>query len=225
MPADTGKKARRARAPLTRERVLACAVRLADEGTIDALSMRKVAQALRVEAMSLYNHVKNKDDILDGMVEIVVGEVEVPTADGDWRASMRRRATSAHQALTRHPWAALLLMSRVNVGPNMLRYVDATVGCLRAAGFSYPLADHAWNALDSYIYGFTLQQLNFPFEPDEYAGVAEEFMPQLPSDLYPHLLGLSLEVMAGRHDGTHDLTFGLELLLDGLERLRVQESR
>ncbi len=116
----------------------------------------------------------------------------------------------------------MLLMSRVNVGPVMLRYVDATLGCLLDAGFSYPLADHAWNAIDSYIYGFTVKSLNFPFEPDEYKDVAEEFMPQMPMEQYPHLLGLSLEVMEGRHDGVHDLSLGLELLLDGLESLRLK---
>ena len=213
-------KGRGRRAALSRDRVLEHAVRIADRDGISALSMRKIAQALRVEAMSLYNHVKNKDDILDGMVEIVVGEIEVPVAGGDWRVEMRKRATSAHAALMRHPWAAMLLMSRVNIGPLMLRYVDATLGCLLGAGFSVPLADHAWNSLDSYIYGFTLQALNFPFEPDEYKDAAEEFMPQVPMEQYPHLGGLSLEVMEGRHDGLHDLMFGLDLLLDGLEDLR-----
>lgn len=220
----SAKKARRARVPLTRERVIEHAVRVADEGTIAAVSMRNVAKALGVEAMSLYNHVQNKDEILDGMVEAVVAEIERPTADGDWRDAMRARARSAHAALMRHPWAAMLLMSRMNVGPNMLGYVDATLGCLRAAGFSFALADHAWNALDSYIYGFTLQALNFPLEPDEYADVAESYMPQLPEAEYPHLYGMSQEVMAGRHDGLHTLEFGLELILDGLERLRAAQG-
>ena len=174
--------------------------------------------------MSLYNHVKNKDDILDGIVDIVVSEIEVPIIGGDWKAAMRRRAESAHEVLMRHSWAAMLLMSRINVGPFMLRYVDATLGCLREGGFSFAMADYAWNTLDSYIYGFTLQKLNFPFEPDEYSDVAESFMPQLPSDQYPYLLGLSREVIEGRHDGLHDLAFGLEIVLDGLERLRDTET-
>jgi hypothetical protein len=104
----------------------------------------------------------------------------------------------------------------------MLRYVNATLGCLVEAGFSYPAADHVWNTVDSYIYGFTLQKLNFPFAPDEYADAAEDFMPQLPMDEYPYLAGLAGEVMSGRHDGTHDLSFGLELLLEGFEPLRTQ---
>ena len=209
------------RSTLTREEVLTRAVHLADEAGIDALSMRNLARQVGVEAMSLYNHVKNKDDILDGMVDIVLGEIEVPVIGGDWKAAMRKRSHSAHEVLMRHPWAALLIMSRINIGPAALRYVDATIGCLKEAGFTLALADHAWNMLDSHIYGFTLQKLNFPFEPDEYAGAAEEFMPQLPMEQYPYLASLSTEVMEGRHDGLHDLAFGLELLLDGLERLRT----
>jgi AcrR family transcriptional regulator len=184
--------------------------------------MRKIAQLLRVEAMSLYNHVKNKDEILDGLVELVVAEIEVPAIDGEWKEQMRKRASSAHSVLMKHPWATMLLMSRVNIGPLMLRYVDATLGCLFHAGFDIALADHAWNTLDSYIYGFTLQSLNFPFAPDEYKDAAAEVMPQLPMDQYPHLARLSFGVMEGKHDGIHDLSFGLELLLDGLEGSRQQ---
>lgn len=214
------KKRTRRKSPLTRDQVLARAVKLADKEGIDSLSMRKLAMALRVEAMSLYNHVKNKDDILDGMVDLVLGEIDVPTVESDWKAAMRQRASSAHEVLMRHPWSAMLIMSRVNIGPAALRYVDATIGCLREAGFSWATADYAWNTLDSHIYGFTLQKLNFPFEPDEYASTAEEFMPQLPMEQYPYLAGMSQEVMAGRHDGLQSLSFGLELILEGLERLR-----
>lgn len=184
--------------------------------------MRKIAQALKVEAMSLYNHVKNKDDILDGMVELVVAEIEVPSIGDDWREAMRRRANSAHQALMGHPWATMMLMSRINIGPMMLRYIDATIGCLREAGFSFPQADYAWNTIDAHIYGFTLQRLNFPFEPDEYADAAASFAPQLPMEDYPYLAGLSNEVMEGRHNGVQDLSFGLELILDGLQALLPQ---
>ncbi|MFT7580543.1 MAG: AcrR family transcriptional regulator [Myxococcota bacterium] len=212
------------RVPLSRERVVERARELADQDGIAGLSMRKLAQGLAVEAMSLYNHVKNKDDLLDALVELVVADIEVPSVTDSWQTAMRSRAESAHAVLMRHRWAAHLMMSRVNVGPSMLTYVDATLGCLRAAGFSFALADHAWNALDSYIYGFTLQRLNFPFEPDEYADVAEAFAPQMPMEQYPHLLGLSVEVMAKRHDGLHTLGFGLEFLLDGLETLRVASA-
>jgi AcrR family transcriptional regulator len=193
---------------------------MADEGGLESLSMRNLAQALKVEAMSLYNHVANKESILDGLVELVVSEIDVPELGGDWRAAMRQRASSAHAVLMRHPWATMLFVSRVNIGPNMLRYVDRTIGCLREAGFSYPMADHAWTALDAYIYGFTLQKLNFPLDPSEYAPAAQGFLPLIPVEQFPYLNGMSQEVIAGRHDGMHQLGLGLELILDGLERLR-----
>lgn len=219
MPKKTRKKAVD-RLPLSRERVMAEALRMVDEGGLDVLSMRNLAQALQVEAMSLYNHVQNKEHILDGLVELVVSEIEVPTPCGDWRSAMRRRALSAHAVLMRHPWATMLFVSRMNIGPNMLRYVDATIGCLRGAGFSYPMADHAWTSIDAYIYGFTLQKLNFPLDPTEYASSASQFLPLIPAEQFPHLNGMAQEVIAGRHDGLHQIDFGLELLLDGIERLR-----
>lgn len=207
------------RTPLSRERVLAAAVTLADKSGIEALSMRRLGEELGVEAMSLYKHAANKDDILDGIVDLVAGEIELPTLGGDWKAAMRRRAISAHEVLLRHPWAALLFVSRANVGPAMLRYVDATIGCLREAGFSYSMADHAWNAIDNHVYGFTLQKLNFPFKPEEYAQAAKAFLPRIPPDTYPYLHGLSQQVIDGRHNGLHDFQFGLELILEGLDRL------
>jgi AcrR family transcriptional regulator len=212
------------RAPLTPERVLGEALRLVDEQGLDALSMRTLARALKVEAMSLYNHVAGKDQLLDGLVELVVAELELPARGGDWRAAMRSRALTAHAVLMRHPWATMLLVSRLNVGPNMLRYTDATIGCLTAAGFSYPLADHAWTAVDAYVYGFTLQKRNFPLDPTQYAAAAKQFLPLLPPGQLLHLRGLSEEVIAGRHDGVHHLEQGLDLLLDGFARLRGQEG-
>ncbi len=220
MAQTTSKKKTARREPLSQERVLRAALKMADDGGLDALSMRNLAQALKVEAMSLYNHVSNKEHILDGLVELVVSEIEVPVIGGDWRVAMRRRALSAHAVLMRHPWATMLFVSRMNVGPNMMRYVDATIGCLREAGFSYPLADHAWTAIDAFTYGFTLQKLNFPLEPAEYASAAKHFLPLIPAGQLPHLVGMSQEVIAGRHDGMHHLEMGLELLLDGFERLR-----
>lgn len=179
--------------------------------------MRKLAAALRVEAMSLYHHVANRDDLLDGMVERVVSEIEAPGPGVHWKEAMRRRAMSAHAVLRRHPWATALLMSRINVSPTMLHYVDATVGCLRQAGFSVALADRAWNALDCYIYGFTLHEQKFPVEPEEYAGAAAHFLPML--EPYPHMREMAEKVADGSHDGRLDFGFGLELILDGLERL------
>lgn len=217
----TNKRAKTARAPLTGERVVSAAVGLADAEGLASLSMRRLGEALGVEAMSLYKHVANKEAILAGIVDRVVAEMEAPAIGGDWRAAMRRRAVSAHATLRRHPWATMLLASRANVGPAMLRYVDATIGCLRAAGFSYVLADHAWNAIDSHVYGFTLQAQNFPFAPEEYARVAAGFLPALDAEVYPYLHAMTTEVVAGRHDGMHEFTFGLELILEGLERRRV----
>jgi len=205
------------REPLSRARVLQAALQLADDAGLEALSMRKLAHALGVEAMSLYNHVRNKDDILIGIVDSVAGEIQVPSGGVDWRAAMRQRATSAHEALLRHPWATMLIVSGANVGPAMLTYVDTTLGCLREAGFSPEGADHAWNAMDNHIYGFTLQELNFPFEPGEYAEVAAAFVSQLPVETYPYLHELTHIVIDGRYDGLHDFTFGLDLILNGLE--------
>jgi AcrR family transcriptional regulator len=182
--------------------------------------MRKLGEALGVKAMSLYNHVANKDDILDGIVDMVVGEIEVPNLRDDWKVAMRRRANSAHQVLLRHPWATLALVSRANAGPAMLRYVNATLGCLREAGFSFENADRAWNAMDNHIYGYTLQELHFPFEAPEYAEVATSFLSRIPVHEYPHFNQLAQLVIEGRYTGVHDFDFGLELILDGLERYR-----
>ncbi|MEZ2226524.1 TetR/AcrR family transcriptional regulator C-terminal domain-containing protein [Microcoleus sp.] len=208
--------------PLSRERVLRAAIRMADEGGIESLSMRKLAQELGVQAMSLYNHVANKDDILDGIVDIVASEIEVPNLGVDWKTAMRRRATSAHEVLVRHPWATLAIVSRVNVGPAMLRYVDATLGCLCEAGFSLEMADRVWNAIDSHIYGFTLQELNFPFEATEYSEAAKTGLSLIPADKYPYLNRLTHYVIEGDYDGIHDFEFGLELLLNGLDQFRDQ---
>ncbi|MBE9107952.1 TetR/AcrR family transcriptional regulator C-terminal domain-containing protein [Nodosilinea sp. LEGE 07298] len=212
--------------PLSRERVLRVALRLADQGGIEALSMRKLAEELGVKAMSLYNHVANKEDIVDGIVDAVVGEIELPTLKTDWKTAMRQRALSAHTVLLRHPWATMAIVSRVNVGVAMLRYVDATLGCLVEAGFSYAMADRVWNAIDSHIYGFTLQELNFPFEAAEYSAVAKDYVAMIPADQYPYLNQLTHHVIEGRHDGLHDFEFGLNLLLDSLEKwcIQAQES-
>ncbi len=207
------------RAPIDRTTVLQTALALADEGGIESLSMRKLAQAVGVEAMSLYNHVAHKDDLLDGLVELVVGEIELPSTTAPWKEAMRRRALSAHTVLMRHSWATMLFVSRMNIGPAMLTYVDRTIGCLRAAGFTYPQADYAWNALDAYTYGFTLQRLNFPLEPSQYASAAAEFLPMIPAEQFPHLNGMAHEVIAGTHDGLQPIELGLDLLLDGFEAL------
>ncbi len=215
MPTKTDSKTER-RAPLSRERVLRAAVALADHSGIESLTMRRLGQELGVEAMSLYNHVANKDDILDGIVDLVVGDIQVPATGTGWRSAMRERAISAHEVLLAHPWAAMLLMSRYNIGPGMTRYLDATLGRLREGGFSIAGALDAWNTLDSHLYGFTLQELNLPFKVEETQRVSAEVLTQLPADKFPHVVEVINEVMrSGRKE---DFEFGLDLILDGLEK-------
>lgn len=206
------------RAALNREKVLLAAIRLADDRGIDALTMRELARLLKVEAMSLYNHVASKDDCLDGMVDIVIGEVEIPKGVG-WREALRRRAISAHEMMLRHRWAAALIMSRINVGPNMLHYIDDTLGVLKTAGFSYAKADSIWNALDGYIYGFTALKQNFPVNESEYASAAKAFIHMLPAETYPHMRTLADKVISGEHSGVVEFEFGLNLFINGLDRL------
>jgi AcrR family transcriptional regulator len=208
-----------ARPRLSRQGIIEAALALANEEGLDKLSMRRLALRLGVEAMSLYNHVSNKDDLLDGLVERVVSEFAVPDEMGDWKEEMRRRAFGAHEVLMRYPWASLLIVSRVNGGANMFAYVNATLGCLTRSGFSIQMADRVWNALDSHIYGFTLQALRFPFRPEEYQHAAQAYIGHIPRDRLPHLHALTLEVAEGRHFGVHDFSFGLNLLLDSLEKL------
>ncbi len=136
---------------------------------------------------------------------------------------MRRRAISAHAVLLRHPWAAIALMSRVNVGPAMLRYIDTTLGCLVEAGLSYEMADRIWNAIDSHIYGFTLQELNFPLKAEQYSDVAASFVSNIPADQYPYMNQLTHHVIAGRYNGLHDFEFGLDLILNGLDQFRDRD--
>ena len=208
------------RAPLSRERVLNAAVSLADAGGLDALTMRGLGQELGVEAMSLYRHVANKDDLLDGMVDVVFGEIEVPQAGTDWRTAMRDRGISVRAALTRHPWATPLMQSRSTPGPATLRHHDTVIGSLRAAGFPVALVAHAFSALDSYIYGFAMQQRSLPFETgEETAELAAAIMAQFPAGQYPHFVELTVEhVLQPGYDYGEEFEFGLDLILDGLER-------
>jgi AcrR family transcriptional regulator len=207
------------RTPLSRERIVRAAIELADTGGVESLSMRKLGQALGVEAMSLYHHVANKEDLLDGMVDVVFGQIDLPT-DGDWKSAMRTRAMSARDVLVRHPWASGIMESRANPGPATLGHHDAVLRTLREAGFSIPLAAHAYSALDSYIYGFALQQKTLPFETaEEAAAVAANILSQFPVDRYPHLAELTFEhVLQPSYDYADEFEFGLELILDGLER-------
>ena len=206
------------RAPLTRERVLAAAIDLADRDGIASLSMRKLAQELGVEAMSLYHHVANKDAILDGLIDLVFGEIDLPVGEADWKAAMRRRAISAREVLRRHPWATGLMESRSTPGPATLRHHDAVLGILRNAGFPLELAAHAYSLLDSYIYGFALQETSLPFNtPEETAEVAQAMMAEFPADAYPHLAEVITEhALRPGYVYADEFEFGLSLILDAL---------
>jgi AcrR family transcriptional regulator len=199
-------------------------VDLADTDGIDSLTMRKLGVELGVEAMSLYNHVANKSDLLDGMIDIVFGEIELPTEETDWRTAMRRRAISARTALSRHPWAIGRMESRTTPGAATLRHHDTVLGIMRNAGFSVELAAHAYSALDSYIYGFALQAASLPFEngqdtEQDTAQVTQAIMARFTSGQYPYLTEMAVEhVLRPGYDYAFEFEFGLDLILDGLER-------
>lgn len=213
------------RAPLTRERVLQAALDLADERGIEALSMRELGRRLGVEAMSLYNHVSNKDDVLDGMLDLVIGEIDLPAGEVGWREAMRRRAVSARQVFGRHPWASALNDSRQSSGPARLRYFEWMIGTLRRAGFSIELALHAFSALDSYVHGFGRQQLNVAATGDDRRAAAEAFLAAAPVAEFPYLSEVITDYMLQvDRDEEADFAFGLGLLLDGLERARAAAS-
>jgi AcrR family transcriptional regulator len=212
------------RQPLSRERVLHAAVALADKGGFASLTMRKLAKELGVEAMSLYNHVASKDDLLDGMIDIVFSEIEAPSTEDDWKAALRKRAVSTREALGRHRWAIGRMEGRTNHGPANLRLHDAVLGCLRAAGFSVEMAVRAYSVQDAYIYGFALQQRDMsPESASDFAAVAQRQMDEYQAVLgdYPHLV----EVVGGHvatagYDYATEFVFGIDLILDGLDGLR-----
>lgn len=183
------------------------------------MSMRKLGQVLRVDAMALYRHVASKDDVLDGIADLIMGDFEVPVADADWKLAIRRSAVSAHEVLLRHPWAGALIESRREAGPARLRYLDGVLGTLAAAGFTVPGALRAIMILDSYTYGFVLQELAWPFETDNAGEVAASFASHLPPGEYPNLHAVAAMVAAEPANAKVDFAIGLDLVLDGVERL------
>lgn len=206
------------RTPLTRERILRAGLDLADTHGLKALSMRRLGQALGVEAMSLYKHVSGKDDLIDALIDLVIAEIEVPTTAEGWKDAMRRRAVSAYQMLLRHRWVCPLMGSRVNIGPATMHYIDGTFAWLRRGGFTVEQTLDAWHALDGHIYGFTLQQLNLPFAPEDAVRMAAAGVELIPADRYPHFHEAVTAILlsGGR---VERFEFGLDLILDGLERL------
>ena len=224
-PATTGND--RPRTPLNKTLVIAGAIELADEIGIDALTIRRLAAKLGVKPMSIYHHVANKDEILDGMVDVVFSEIDRPETDTDWKAAIRGRAVSARTVLARHRWATPMMESRPTPGPETLSHHDTVIGCFRRAGFSIEMTAHAYALVDNYIYGFALQEASLPATGgEEIANLAETIIEPLPADDYPHLVELATEyIMQPGYDFGNEFDFGLELILDGLEAAARPDPR
>jgi AcrR family transcriptional regulator len=210
------------RKPLSSARVLRAAVALADEAGLEAFSMRGLAQELGVVPMALYKHVANKEELLDGMVDIVFSDIELPSGDLDWRSAMRRRAISTREALKRHGWAIGMMESR-HPGPANLRNHNAVMGCLRKAGFSFEMAIHAYSVQDAYIYGFALQERDLGFETPDSAGAAAQRRAATIGALedYSYLVEIATKLPESGYDSAVEFTWGLDFILDGLDRLRL----
>jgi AcrR family transcriptional regulator len=208
------------RIPLSRERVLGCALNLADESGIGALTIRSLATSMGAKPMSLYHYVANKDEILDGIVDMVFDEIDLPSPEGEWRDEMYRRAHAVRRALKGHPWAVGLLETRASPGPATLRHHEATLATLRAAGFSVQMTAHAYALLDSYIYGAALQEAALPFHgPDAAAEVTTSIVELFSDGQYPHLVEIATEhVLKPGYDFADEFDFGLNVILDGLAR-------
>jgi AcrR family transcriptional regulator len=211
---------------LNRQLILQTALELANRDGIDALTMRKLAQELAVEAMSLYHHVANKDELQDGMIDLVFAQIELPSRDKHWKVALRARSVSTHQALIRHPWAIGLMESGTRPGQANLRHHNAVLGCLRENGFSLAATAHAYSLLDSYIYGFALQEINLPFKNSEDAvDVAAIMMAQMVPDEYPYLTEIAVDhVLQPGYTYANEFEIGLGLILDALEILRERKS-
>jgi AcrR family transcriptional regulator len=203
------------RLPLRKDRILHAAVDLADREGLGALTMRRLGAELGVEAMSLYKHVTNKEGILDGVVEVVIGEIEVPRGETDWKEAMRLRAVSARQVLSRHSWAIGLLENRGAMGPTVMRYVNAILGSLRSAGFSVEDAAHAFWLLDSYVYGHVIHEASVSSRPDEASVLEETSM-----DEFPHLAEVAEDAARSTYSVDREFEFGLELILEALDERR-----
>jgi AcrR family transcriptional regulator len=214
------------RTRLSRERVLRVAIAHADAGGLEALTMRRLAEEMRVAPMALYRHVASKDDLIDGMVDIVFAEIDLPATGGDWRTAMRQRAISVHDALSRHRWAIGLMESRANPGPANLRHHDSVIGSLRAAGFDMEQVAHAYSVLDAYIYGFALTKMNLPFDDtSDIAETAQTMLEPFPMDAYPNLVAFITDhAMKPGYDFGNEFEYGLDVVLDGLGARRTATS-
>jgi AcrR family transcriptional regulator len=202
--------------------VLNAAIALADANGLESLTMRRLGEELDVGPMALYRHVRNKDDLVDGLVDRIFGEIGLPSTESDWKVAMRERAISVREALMRHRWAIGLMEARANPGPSNLRHHDAVIGALRAGGFDMAMAAHAYSVLDAYIYGFAMTHMNLPFDSGiegQVAEVAQTMLQPFPLNAYPNLLAFITEhAMQPGYDFGDEFEYGLDLVLDGLER-------
>ena len=206
------------RVPLSRERVLDAAIKLADQGGLESLSMRKLGQELGVEAMAVYYHFANKDEVIDGIVDIVFSQIDLPASGADWKSAMRQRAVSLRDVLLRHRWAIGLMESRRKPGPANLRHHDVVIGSLRSAGLDMPTIAHAYSLVDSYVYGFALFTMNLPFDPsEEVAELGQGVLRAFPVNAYPNLVAYISAMRPGYNYGD-EFDYGLDLILDGLDR-------
>ena len=207
------------RVSLTRGGVVKAAITMADRVGLESLTMRKLGEAVGVEAMSLYNHVANKEDLIDGMIDVVFGEIVLSTRDSEWMSAMRLRAVSMRDILSRHRWAVGLMESRTNPGPANLRHHDAVLGNLRVAGFSIEMAAHTYSVLDSYIYGFAQTQMSLPFDATaEVVAMGEAMLKNFPVDEYPDLAEMIVHAMKPGYDHGGEFDYGLDLVLEGVDR-------
>lgn len=217
------------REPVTRDRAVRVAVDLADAEGIASLSMRKLARELGVEAMSLYYHVKSKEDILDGMIDVIFDEIALPRPAAEWKTAMRHRAESTREVLNRHPWAITLMDSRTSPGVATLRHLDAIIGCLLEAGFSMAMAAHALSLVDSYVRGFTLQETSLPLnESGDITAATEDILEQqhMMSNAFPHLAQMAAtHILQPGYSYGNEFAFGIGVILDGIEAARLSGGR
>jgi AcrR family transcriptional regulator len=208
------------RLPLSRDRILRAALELVDDGGIDSLTMRKLGQALGFEAMSLYNHVANKDDVIDGILDLVLAQGELPSPSGNWDRAVRASAVSVHAALRRHPWASAVVMAPGRLRPARLRYMDSLLGRIREAGFSAETTYHAYHVLDGHIFGFSLWEASHSYSDADASEMMAAFERTITADEYPYLREHGEQHFAeGPHHDVSAFEFGLDLILDGLKKI------
>ena len=210
---------------LTAQKITQKAVEMADQNGLEAVSMRKLAGALNATAMSIYNHVKGKEELHTLMLDHVINEFEHPDIDGEWKTMLKRRAVSVYAALQRHKWALTLMLTKSAPTSAILRDTDRVVGCLRNAGFSFQQVDWAHNAIESHVYGYTIQELNFPVEPDEYQSAAQHFLPHISLKEFPHAYASAKAVADGEYHGMTDFEFGLDLLIESIAAWQAKNQQ